>query len=65
VHAEIVLRSGESVEIEELRQFLARRLSDNDTPRTIGVAPSLPVTPVGKVLRRTVRDACRGRTGGT
>jgi fatty-acyl-CoA synthase len=65
VHAEIVLRSGESVEIEELRQFLARRLSDNDTPRTISVAPSLPLTPVGKVLRRTVRDACRGRTGGT
>jgi acyl-CoA synthetase (AMP-forming)/AMP-acid ligase II len=28
-------------------------------PRSISIADSLPLTPVGKVLRRTVRDACR------
>ena len=61
VHAEIVLRSGEAVDEQELRKFLAPRLSDNDIPRTIGIAPSLPLTPVGKVLRRTVRDTCRDR----
>jgi fatty-acyl-CoA synthase len=64
VHAEIVLRDGAAVDVEELRQFLGPRLTDNDMPRTIGIAPSLPLTPVGKVLRRRVRDTCRGRAGG-
>jgi acyl-CoA synthetase (AMP-forming)/AMP-acid ligase II len=63
VHAEVVLRAGESVAIEELQEFLARRLSDNDTPRTIAIAPALPLSPVGKVLRRTVREACRDKAG--
>lgn len=63
VHAEVVLRTGESVDLEELRRFLAPRLSDNDVPRTIGFASSLPLTPVGKVLRRTLRDTCRERAG--
>jgi acyl-CoA synthetase (AMP-forming)/AMP-acid ligase II len=61
VHAEVVLREGAAVDVEELRQFLGPRLSDNDMPRTISIAASLPLTPVGKVLRRTVRETCRGR----
>jgi acyl-CoA synthetase (AMP-forming)/AMP-acid ligase II len=63
VHAEVVLRPGESVEVEELFGFLAGRLPDRDMPRTIAIASALPLTPVGKVLRRTVRDACRERVG--
>lgn len=59
VHAEIVLRPGESIDYDELRQFLDGRLSDNDLPRTIGIAPSLPLTAVGKVLRRVVRETCQ------
>jgi len=63
VHAEVVLRADESVDVEELRAFLAARLSDNDVPRTIRFATALPLTPVGKVLRRTVRDSCREKAG--
>ena len=59
VHAEIVLRPGESIDYDELREFLDGRLSDNDLPRTIGIAPSLPLTAVGKVLRRVVRETCQ------
>ena len=57
------MRPGESVEVEELFGFLAGRLPDRDMPRTIAIASALPLTPVGKVLRRTVRDACRERVG--
>ena len=62
-HAEVVLRAGESVGIEELRAFLAARLSDNDMPVTISFATSLPISPVGKVLRRAVREAWLKRRG--
>jgi len=64
VHAEVVLRQGEAVDVEELRNFVAGRLSGNNLPRTISIAASLPLTPVGKVLRRAVREACHVRTGG-
>jgi fatty-acyl-CoA synthase len=63
VHAEVVLRQGEGIAIEELMGFLRPRLSDNDMPRTISFATSLPVTPVGKVLRRALRESCRGCVG--
>jgi fatty-acyl-CoA synthase len=61
VHAEVVLRAGESVDIEELMRFLRPRLPDNDLPRSIEFASSLPMTPVGKVLRRALRETCRER----
>ena len=63
VHAEVVLRPGESVDLEELRAFLAPRLSDNDMPRTIAIASSLPLSPVGKLLRREIRERCREKAG--
>ena len=63
VHAEVVLRADGSVDAEALRQFLSARLADDEVPRSIGIATSLPLTPVGKVLRRTVREACRNKAG--
>jgi len=59
VHAEIVLRSGESIDLHELGQFLAGRLDANERPASINIASELPLSPVGKVLRRVVRSACR------
>lgn len=64
VHVEVVLREGATVDVQELRKFLALHLSDEDTPRTIAIASSLPVSPVGKVLRREIREACRNKAGG-
>ena len=63
VHAEVVLRAGESIDPDELRKFLAEKLSHPDVPGTINIAPQLPLSPVGKVLRRVVREACRSRDG--
>ncbi len=59
VHAEVMLRQGESVALEELRLFLEARLAPHDMPRTMDLTDALPLTPVGKVLRRTVRESCR------
>jgi acyl-CoA synthetase (AMP-forming)/AMP-acid ligase II len=63
VHVEVVLRPGESVAVEELQAFVAARLTGEDLPTTIGIASSLPLTPVGKVMRRVVREACNQRAG--
>lgn len=58
VHAEVLALPGESIELEELRGFLAKRLPRNSLPRTITIATSIPLSPVGKVLRRAVRESC-------
>ena len=65
VHAEIVLRSGEDIDLDELRALLSERLAANDRPVSMNIALELPLSPVGKVLRRMVRKACRERTAGS
>jgi acyl-CoA synthetase (AMP-forming)/AMP-acid ligase II len=47
------------VEADELLDFAAQRLPSKDRPSTITIAARLPLSPVGKVLRRTVREDCR------
>lgn len=56
VYAEVVLRHGEEIVIEELHAYLADKLPSNDRPVRISIVTGLPMTPVGKVLRRVVRD---------
>lgn len=58
VHAEIVLREGLTLNVKDLRTFLVGKIPRHNVPRTIKVASSIPLSPVGKVLRRVVRDAC-------
>ncbi len=57
VHAEVILRAGTTSDVKALRKFLAERLPRNNVPKTINFAESIPMSPVGKVLRRAVRDA--------
>jgi acyl-CoA synthetase (AMP-forming)/AMP-acid ligase II len=61
VHAEVVPGDGETLTEGELRAFLHDKLAAADIPQTIGFAPDIAMSPVGKVLRRQVRDACRER----
>jgi acyl-CoA synthetase (AMP-forming)/AMP-acid ligase II len=61
VHAEVVPGDGETLTEDELRAFLHDKLAAADIPQTIGFAPDIAMSPVGKVLRRQVRDACRER----
>ena len=59
VHAEVVLRGDAEVAAEDLLRFLEQRLAAHSIPRTINFSQALPLSPVGKVLRRVVRDASR------
>jgi acyl-CoA synthetase (AMP-forming)/AMP-acid ligase II len=65
VHAEIVLKIDATIDLDELRKFVGQRLTANDRPTTFNIAVELPLSPVGKVLRRTVRSICRDRTTGS
>ena len=62
VHAEIVLKIDATIDLDELRKFVGERLTASDRPATFSIAVELPLSPVGKVLRRTVRSICRDRT---
>ncbi|SFP89698.1 Acyl-CoA synthetase (AMP-forming)/AMP-acid ligase II [Geodermatophilus dictyosporus] len=56
VHAVVVPAAGATVTLEELRDFCADRLAGYKTPRSMDVVDALPLSPVGKVLKRTLRE---------
>lgn len=56
VHAEIQLRESASVSAEELIAHVKSVLGSYKAPKSVGFADALPISAVGKVLRRQVRD---------
>ncbi|WP_429259460.1 class I adenylate-forming enzyme family protein [Paraburkholderia sp. GAS334] len=56
VHAEVVLRAGESVTAEALIEHVKNHIGRYKAPRSIVFVDALPVSVVGKVLRRKVRE---------
>ncbi|MFM0336403.1 class I adenylate-forming enzyme family protein [Paraburkholderia fungorum] len=56
VHAEVVLRAGESVTAEALIEHVKSRIGRYKAPKSIVFVEDLPVSVVGKVLRRKVRE---------
>ena len=52
VIARVVLCEGASVEAAELREFCVGRLAAFKIPKTVEIAPRLPRTDFGKLLRR-------------
>lgn len=56
VHAEVQLRSGAQVSEQDLIEFVKERLGRFKGPKSITFVDALPVSVVGKVLRRQVRD---------
>ncbi|MDE1947031.1 MAG: AMP-binding protein [Burkholderiales bacterium] len=56
VHAEVVLRQGASAGPEELAALVKARLGSHKAPKTIRFVDALPLSAVGKVLRRQVRE---------
>ena len=50
----VVLRAGQSVEEEALRDYVRHELRGSKTPDTIVFRDSLPHTDTGKMLRRVV-----------
>jgi long-chain acyl-CoA synthetase len=56
VVASIVLREGQTVDPQELRQFAQKLLADYKLPEDILFLKELPRSPVGKVHRRTLKE---------
>jgi len=56
VTAVVELKPGQDIEAAELLAFCRQRLSGVKSPKSIHFWPELPRTPVGKVLRRKVRE---------
>jgi len=56
VVAFVVVRSGQAVDEEALRQFARQRLADYKVPERIMFLQELPKGPSGKVQRRTLKE---------
>ncbi|MFC5694721.1 AMP-binding protein [Pseudomonas sp. GCM10022186] len=56
VHAEVVLKPGMAVTEEELIELVKERLGRFKAPKSVTFVDALPVSAVGKVLRRQVRE---------
>ncbi len=56
VRAFVVTRDGARMDEEELRSWCREKLTGYKIPRQIDMRESLPKTPVGKILRRELRD---------
>ncbi|NUU39329.1 class I adenylate-forming enzyme family protein, partial [Pseudomonas sp. C2B4] len=56
VHAEVVLKAGMTVDDQELIALVKERLGGFKAPKSVKIVKALPVSAVGKVLRRQVRE---------
>ncbi|MGF0237682.1 class I adenylate-forming enzyme family protein [Rhodococcus sp. IEGM1300] len=56
VHAEVILRQGETVSVDELIAQTRSRLGGYKAPKSLIFVDELPTSVVGKVLRRQVRE---------
>jgi long-chain acyl-CoA synthetase len=56
VKAFIQLKPGESATQEEIIEFCRERMAGYKRPRSVEFRQTLPMTPVGKILRRELRD---------
>jgi acyl-CoA synthetase (AMP-forming)/AMP-acid ligase II len=59
VHAVVVLHPGAELSGDELRDFVGERIARYKAPRTVSFVDALPVSAVGKILKRTLRDEYR------
>ncbi|MNH34978.1 Long-chain-fatty-acid--CoA ligase FadD13 [compost metagenome] len=56
LHAEVVLKAGQEVSVEALIEHAKGSLGRFKVPKSIVFVDALPVSVVGKVLRRQVRE---------
>tara|TARA_R110002074_G_scaffold112895_5_gene241319 strand:+ start:3716 stop:5287 length:1572 start_codon:yes stop_codon:yes gene_type:complete len=56
VHAEVILQKGATIDERTLMAFVKDRLGSYKAPKSLRFVDELPLSPVGKVLRRKVRD---------
>ena len=51
-----VVASDSNVTVEEIRNFCRDKLTAYKVPRYVEFRDELPMTPVGKILRRELKD---------
>ncbi|WP_416063867.1 long-chain-fatty-acid--CoA ligase [Rhodococcus indonesiensis] len=56
VHAVVVLEPGTSASADELRDFVGEHIARYKAPRTVDFVAALPLSPVGKILKRVLRE---------
>jgi acyl-CoA synthetase (AMP-forming)/AMP-acid ligase II len=56
VKAVVELRAGTAATADELIAFCRQALGGVKTPKSIEIWPALPRSPVGKILKRAIRD---------
>lgn len=56
VHAEVILKEGEELSEEALIEYCKGHIARHKAPKTVRFVNQLPLSPVGKVLRRGVRE---------
>lgn len=56
VHAAVVLRPGKNVTEAELIAFVKERVAYFKVPKAVHFTDALPKTPVGKIIRRVLRE---------
>jgi acyl-CoA synthetase (AMP-forming)/AMP-acid ligase II len=59
--AYVVVREGAALQADALIHLCRENLASYKKPRDIRFVPELPLTPVGKVSRRELRDIARGK----
>ena len=59
-----ILRSGEEVDVQELRAHVGEEIGAIAKPKKIYLTPDLPKTRSGKIMRRLLRDVAEGRNIG-
>jgi acyl-CoA synthetase (AMP-forming)/AMP-acid ligase II len=59
VAAFVVVREGEQVSQEDIRQFCADKLANYKIPSEIILIDKIPRTPTGKILKRELRERLR------
>jgi acetyl-CoA synthetase len=64
VIAYVILRSGEDVDEQDLRNHVAAEIGAIAKPKQVYITPDLPKTRSGKIMRRLLRDVAEGRNIG-
>jgi long-chain acyl-CoA synthetase len=64
VRAYVVPSAGATIAADAVREHCRRTLTGYKVPKQVEVRSELPKSPVGKVLRRELRDEARARAGG-
>jgi acyl-CoA synthetase (AMP-forming)/AMP-acid ligase II len=57
----VVAAPGVSLSVDDLQAFCAAHLADFQTPRRWHLMPALPKNPMGKVLKRELREQLLAR----